>query len=113
MAAALDARGAQVSPPVQQTPAGRWLLAGLPLVFLGVVLVAPVLRLLAEGLGLAGDPLLTGEPASWWLPWQDAHLRWRLGWSLTQAAVTCCWACRWPGCWRGWSLPGVRSRCAC
>lgn len=88
MAAALDPRGAQVASPVHQTPAGRWLLAGLPLVFLGVVLVAPVLRLLAEGLGLAGDPLITGEPASWWLPWQDAHLRWRLGWSLTQAAVT-------------------------
>ena len=40
----------------------RWLLPALPLVFLAVVLVAPVLRLLVEGLapGAAdAEPLLT------------------------------------------------------
>ncbi|MEZ5643773.1 MAG: iron ABC transporter permease [Burkholderiaceae bacterium] len=60
----------------------------MPLLFLVVVLVAPVLRLLAEGLGVAGDPWLTGEAPGWWSPWQDPYLRWRLVWSLLQAAIT-------------------------
>ncbi|MDO9148118.1 MAG: iron ABC transporter permease [Hydrogenophaga sp.] len=60
----------------------RWMLPALPLVFLAVVLVAPVLRLLDEGLGGAGD-------VSWWALWQDDHLRWRVLWSFAQAAITC------------------------
>jgi thiamine transport system permease protein len=60
----------------------RWMLPVLPLAFLAVALVAPVLRLLNEGLGSAGD-------VSWWALWQDDHLRWRLLWSFAQAAITC------------------------
>lgn len=59
---------------------GRWLLL-LPLVFLAMVLVAPVVRLLLEGMGTAD--------VSWWAVWQDDHLRWRVGWSLAQAGITC------------------------
>lgn len=57
----------------------------LPLLFLAVVLVAPVLRLLAEGLA----PTTDGEPLRWLDVWQDEFLRWRVLWSFTQAAVTC------------------------
>jgi thiamine transport system permease protein len=62
-------------------------LALFPLLFLLVLLVAPALRLLAEGWqsGL-GD---TEPSAALWAPWQDAYLRWRMAWSLIQAAVTC------------------------
>ncbi|MEY4979734.1 MAG: hypothetical protein RLZZ352_2004 [Pseudomonadota bacterium] len=58
----------------------------LPLAFLALVLVAPVLRLLAEGLGAGAeaDAALSG-----WALWQDPYLRWRLFWSLAQAAITC------------------------
>ncbi|WP_439114544.1 ABC transporter permease [Hydrogenophaga sp.] len=62
----------------------RWMLPALPLAFLALVLVAPVLRLLAEGLGDAG----LGGTAPWAL-WQDDHLRWRLLWSFAQATITC------------------------
>ncbi|WNO04300.1 ABC transporter permease [Rhodoferax mekongensis] len=57
----------------------RWWLAAVPLAFLAVVLVAPALRLLAEGWGAE----------SLWAPWQDDYLRGRLLWSLAQAAMTC------------------------
>ncbi|MDH4449446.1 MAG: iron ABC transporter permease [Rhodoferax sp.] len=57
----------------------RGWLAVVPLAFLAVVLVAPVVRLLAEGWGT--DSL--------WSPWQDDYLRGRLLWSLAQAAITC------------------------
>ena len=62
-------------------------LAVLPLLFLAVVLVAPVLRLLAEGLapGVAQD----AEPLRWLDVWQDDFLRWRVLWSFAQAAITC------------------------
>ncbi|PKO68144.1 MAG: ABC transporter permease [Betaproteobacteria bacterium HGW-Betaproteobacteria-16] len=59
---------------------GRWLLVG-PLLFLGVLLVAPVVRLLLEGMGTAN--------VAWWAVWQDDHLRWRVGWSVAQAGITC------------------------
>lgn len=59
---------------------GRWLVL-FPLLFLVVLLVAPVVRLLAEGLGSA--------EVSWWAVWQDGHLRWRVGWSVAQAGITC------------------------
>lgn len=63
----------------------RWLLPALPLLFLAVVLVAPVLRLLAEGLA----PTVNAEPLRWFEVWQDDFLRWRVLWSLAQAAITC------------------------
>lgn len=60
-------------------------LPALPLLFLAVVLVAPVLRLLAEGLAPTAD----AEPLRWLEVWQDDHLRGRVLWSLAQAAITC------------------------
>ena len=63
----------------------RWLLPALPLLFLAVVLVAPVLRLLGEGLA----PTVDAEPLRWFEVWQDDFLRWRVLWSLAQAAITC------------------------
>jgi thiamine transport system permease protein len=65
----------------------RHLLPALPLVFLALLLVAPVVRLLAEGLG-AGE-WSGGEPLRWLDVWQDDFLRWRVLWSLAQAAITC------------------------
>lgn len=65
----------------------RYLLPVLPLVFLAVVLVAPVLRLLAEGLVPEVAPDV--EPLRWLAVWQDDFLRWRVVWSLVQAAITC------------------------
>ena len=62
-------------------------LALIPLAFLLVLLAAPVVRLLAEGLGSGG---LGGDaPLHWLALWQDDYLRWRVLWSLLQAAVTC------------------------
>lgn len=55
----------------------RWLLAALPLLALLVGMVAPVVRLAVEGGSLPLDTM-----------WQDAYLRWRLGWSVAQALVT-------------------------
>jgi thiamine transport system permease protein len=63
--------------------ASRWLLPLLPLAFLGLMLAAPVASLLAEGLGAAEQGVV------WGAVWQDEHLRWRLVWSLAQAAITC------------------------
>ena len=63
-------------------PLSRWL---LPLLFLAVVLVAPVLRLLAEGL----TPEVEAGPLRWLDVWQDHFLRWRVLWSFAQAAITC------------------------
>jgi len=54
------------------------MLAAFPLAFLLAVLVAPALRLLAEG-----------DAVSLWAPAQDAYLRWRLAWSFLQATLTC------------------------
>ena len=62
-------------------------LALIPLAFLLLLLAAPVVRLLAEGLGSGG---LGGDaPLHWLALWQDDYLRWRVLWSLLQAAVTC------------------------
>ncbi|MDD2924108.1 iron ABC transporter permease [Rhodoferax sp.] len=59
-------------------------LAWLPAAALGLLLLAPLARLVLEG-------VTGGQNAavSWSLPWQDDYLRWRLGWSLAQAAITC------------------------
>jgi thiamine transport system permease protein len=55
----------------------RSVLALFPLGFLAIFLLAPALRLLVEA---GAVPL--------WQPWADAYLRWRLVWSLVQAAAT-------------------------
>jgi thiamine transport system permease protein len=65
----------------------RWLLSALPLAFLALVLVAPVIRLLAEGFGSGG--LASTEPLRWLDLWRDDYLRWRVLWSFAQAAITC------------------------
>ena len=62
------------------------LLALLPAAALGLLLIAPLARLLLEG--ASGHPGI-GPAASLWLPWQDDYLRWRVLWSLAQAAATC------------------------
>ena len=62
-------------------------LALLPLAFLALVLVAPVVRLLIEGFG-SGE-LAGSEPLRWLALWQDDYLRWRVVWSFLQAAITC------------------------
>jgi len=61
-------------------------LAALPAAALAVLLLAPLLRL-----GWAGFSGEFGAAAdvSLWQPWQDAYLRWRVLWSLAQAAITC------------------------
>jgi thiamine transport system permease protein len=63
------------------------LLAAAPLAFLLVVLVAPALRLLAEGAWGAGGAVDSGTHL--WAPWTDPYLRWRVLWSVAQAAITC------------------------
>ncbi len=62
-------------------------LAVVPLAFLAVVLVAPALRLFAEG-WRTGDEGLTPWVALW-APWLDPYVRWRLVWSFVQAGATC------------------------
>ncbi|MBC7702457.1 MAG: iron ABC transporter permease [Rhodoferax sp.] len=75
----------------------RWRAAGLwllPLVFLVLMLFAPLLRLGSE----AG----TETSAAMWLSlWQDDYLRWRVLWSFLQAALTCVAAlfCGLPVAW--------------
>ena len=58
------------------------LLGVLPAAFLAVLLIAPLARLLQEGWVGASAGMLTSM-------WQDDYLRWRVVWSLTQAALTC------------------------
>lgn len=61
----------------------------LPAVVLLTLLVAPLARLALAG--FTGDINLPVQAASWsiWQPWQDDYLRWRVMWSLAQAALTC------------------------
>lgn len=54
----------------------------LPAAFLVVMLVAPLLRLGVEALAEA-------HPATLAALWNDEYLRWRVGWSLFQALLTC------------------------
>jgi len=61
-------------------------LAVLPAAALLVLLLAPLGRLLGAGLSGEFNPL--GD-LSLWQPWQDNYLRWRVLWSLAQAAITC------------------------
>ena len=64
----------------------RWLalaVAVVPLGFLAIVVVAPVLRLGAEALAGGGAAGMVGAM------WHDDYLRWRLAWTLLQALLTC------------------------
>ena len=65
---------------------GRAALAALPLLALGLMLVAPLARLAWQG--WSGEPEFgpTGD-VSLWSVWQDDYLRWRVFWSLAQAGV--------------------------
>ncbi|MDT8992072.1 iron ABC transporter permease [Curvibacter sp. APW13] len=65
-------------------PAGPVLAAAPVLGFLGAVLVAPVLALLALALTQGTSWSLD----AWLAPWTDAYLRQRLVWTLAQALVT-------------------------
>ena len=63
-----------------------WLAAG-PALFALALLAWPVARLFWQGLWaepLAGLPIDNTGP--WWM---DAHLQWRVGWTLVQALATC------------------------
>ena len=64
---------------------GLWL-ALLPALALGLLLLAPLARLVQEGWSGHLNP---AGSASLWQPWQDDYLRWRLLWSLGQAGITC------------------------
>ncbi|AUH50338.1 ABC transporter permease [Chromobacterium sp. ATCC 53434] len=81
---------------MKQSAVPRLLLAGLPLLFLLALAVAPLLRLLAEG-GLQFSPGLLADP----------YLRWRLLWSLGQAAASCL-ACLALGVPLAWLLARYR-----
>ncbi len=59
----------------------------LPVAFLLVMLVAPAARLLLEA-WRGGTPGLSVAEAVF-APWLDPYLRWRMAWSLIQAACTC------------------------
>jgi thiamine transport system permease protein len=66
----------------------RSCLALLPLAALGLLLLAPVMRLGLEA--WRGDASLGLQTATApWHLWQDDYLRWRLVWSVLQAGVTC------------------------
>ena len=62
------------------------LLAALPALVLLVLLLAPLARLALEGFSGHWGSV---EPVSVWRLWQDDYLRWRVIWSLAQAAITC------------------------
>ena len=66
-----------------KTPGFAWL-AVLPLAALLLLLMAPLLRLALEGWGGVGQ-----AAPSLWQMLQDDYLRWRVGWSVLQAAATC------------------------
>ncbi len=68
---------------MSQSPRARAMALGvLPLAFMALMLVAPLLRLTGEA-GL--DASLAMVSAIW----HDDYLRWRVVWSLLQAALTC------------------------
>ena len=61
---------------------GRLVLGLLPLAFVVVMLVGPLVRLAVEAFSSDWATQLAAI-------WGDAYLRWRLWWSLLQAAITC------------------------
>jgi thiamine transport system permease protein len=79
---ALDQSGAEISARI---------IGLLPAAALLLLLIAPLARLVFAG--WTGEVNLPGAPSavSWsiWTPWQDDYLRWRVLWSLAQAAITC------------------------
>lgn len=60
-------------------------LAGVPLVFLLLMLAAPVVHLMFYGWQQTTDWSISVL----WEPWLDPYLRWRMVWSFAQAALTC------------------------
>jgi thiamine transport system permease protein len=73
----------------------------VPLLFALVFLAMPVARLVSEGLW--GEPvpgLALADTDPWW---RDAHLQWRVGWTLVQALATCV-ACMVLGLPMAWVL---------
>jgi thiamine transport system permease protein len=70
----------------RQRRTALWL-AAVPVLFALVCLLLPVARLLGQGLW--GEPvagLEVMDPGPWW---RDAHLQWRVSWTLVQALATC------------------------
>ena len=59
-----------------------WWLGGLPLLFLLLVMLAPLWRLAGEAASAAGWSMVAEL-------WRDDYLRRRIAWSLLQAGVTC------------------------
>ncbi len=98
MGGTLDQGGVEISlhavlcPPARLSGVWRsslWL-GLLPAAALLVLLLAPLLRLLLAG--YSGEVNLSAAslaPVSFWQPWQDDYLRWRVLWSLAQAGITC------------------------
>lgn len=65
-------------------------LALLPAAALLLLLIAPLGRLAVTGFtGEASWPGAASSSWTLWTPWQDDYLRWRVLWSLAQAAITC------------------------
>jgi len=62
--------------------------AVFPLIFLGVMLLAPTLRIFVEGWHHAPAGIAVAMSAMW----HDDYLRWRVLWSFMQAALTCVFA---------------------
>ncbi|MEY3522556.1 MAG: Sulfate transport system permease protein CysW, partial [Pseudomonadota bacterium] len=93
-----------LNPPKRQALRPRYKalwLAALPMLFALVFLAMPVARLLLEGLW--GEPvpgLALADTGPWW---RDAHLQWRVGWTLVQALATCV-ACLLLGLPMAWVL---------
>jgi thiamine transport system permease protein len=87
--------------PVLRSRHNALWLAAVPLLFALVFLALPVARLLFEGLW--GEPvpgLALADTGPWW---RDAHLQWRVGWTLVQALATCV-ACMVLGLPMAWVL---------
>ncbi len=63
-----------------------WWLGLLPAAALVLLLLLPLARL--GWAGLSGEFNAMGDWSPW-QPWQDDYLRWRVLWSLAQAAITC------------------------
>ena len=97
MGGALDQSGAEVTRQFMASvrwrgwsESGLWL-GLLPATALLVLLIVPLGRLVLAG--WSGEVNVSGTASanagSFWFPWQDDFLRWRVLWSLAQAAITC------------------------
>ena len=96
---------AQTGAPTRPYSLGPRLLLAWPVLFLLLMVAAPVLRLAAEGMSLWPDatrPDALGEGVvSVWGVWADEHFRFRLLWSLAQAGIStaCTLLCGLPVAW--------------